>query len=1005
MQDVTVNYVNAATGAGGVWADPELFADWLNDGIVEADGQPLAIVDLFGRKVVDGWGITDTGQSWQFTGGGTIADTDVDGTYGTMSINGTNTFRLCYINPAVLSIRNVDIRVACLCPVPTGAEFEACTVYFRYNPTTSDYYQLRTVINTDATVTIAIFKSLLSVETLVVSPTVIPGLIHQADQELTMRCKIVGTSISIKVWRSGTAEPPQWQLTATDSNITNPGTVGVRSAIYTGNTNVKPVTFNYNSVRAINGMIDDLTHQQGSWSVTHHLDDGYPDSVTFISGVGTPELTAELGPAPVYQTGLPMQTAEYFSPYNELSPVFGLDRDVAAVTLDHGVVGTAGPERVRVFTGQMSDIPVKRGAATLAAVSATRLKLAKLVQPPSVNGIYQGANATWPISYALAACGVYGSPPPQSGCRYWAPQHGSIRAFIPGENLENTDMMVSVGNSTGSGLGPSRLGPIRVVDGPFVSALEYGVNAEFWQRGTRNPAIAAGVPLAAGADLCSATGKGKFEMWVRGDTVNVNSAPGGSGSVVILNQFYIDNVDGSGLEAWLNPATRKLHMFMKDGVNSGSIISDAVLPTDGAWHFIGWSWDIANKTGWVNIDGTVKTGTVASLVPILFPDTDDFAPASPRFVFTLPTAEVQVTAGVTPNTSSWLMDIPFTAQARVTTSVMELANVAETEPKEAWAYLASFAQAELASMRTDELDVFEYLGFGWWVRDAQQVVAEIYSTEFNAGTVDINIDPTKIRNEIAVSFDEVISVNSFVNVFSSQEPFKIPPGMSTLTVPLSKAAFELRGFAFTNIVAATVTQPMNVNSVSFNAASDGSSTYFASSSITAEVLEWDPGSVTILFNNNTGQALFTANDKSWPAITVAAKSQEGGQATVVDSNDLSISIRGERSLPINASAAQTRVNARRLARRLKMALRDPQPAAEELTLFGEARRQPGDLVQFQDPSLTKVSGLWRVQQVAHEYSVRDREIEYTNNVIVRPTRSICVVGTGRIGQTLVGPEE
>jgi hypothetical protein len=101
---------------------------------------------------------------------------------------------------------------------------------------------------------------------------------------------------------------------------------------------------------------------------------------------------------------------------------------------------------------------------------------------------------------------------------------------------------------------------------------------------------------------------------------------------------------------------------------------------------------------------------------------------------------------------------------------------------------------------------------------------------------------------------------------------------------------------------------------------------------------------------------------------------------------------------------QTRDNARRLARRLLMALRDPQPAAEALSLFGEARRQPGDLVSFEDPSMTQVSGRWRSQSVAHHWDVQQDSVEYTNEVIVRPTRDILIIGQGTIGDTLIGPE-
>jgi hypothetical protein len=1006
MQNVTVNYAAAASAAGGAWADPKLQVDWMQDGY---DVTPN-LMDSFNRNVTDAWGSTDTGQSW-INSGGTPAEFDVvydggatvSGGYGShtvVNVTGTYQTRHSVLNGPLVFVTRQVTKLAM--PVPTGDAIESLS-YYRYVDA-SNHYRAGVVIQVGGAVTIAIVRAVGGVET-VLANNIDIGLTYTGDPQVLVsedRMLANGT-LQARAYIDGTT-PPDWQVTVQDTvQIVTSGVPGLRTTVYPANTNVRPVIIKYVSYEVINGLPDDISAQLGSWTVDHHLDDGFPDAVTFISGVGTPELTANLGPPAAHLTSNVPQTArEYYSPYNETSPLWGRARDVPPVKLEAGVVGASGPERVAVFTGQMADIPVKRGDATLNAVSATRLKLAKLVQPPAVNGFYQGANATWPISYALAACGVYASPPPQAGCRLWAPQHGSVRSFLPATNYENTDMVVQVGAHLST---RSASDYIRVVEGPYVAAMEYGINSEWYQRAFRNPAVTTPINLAAGPDLISSTGKGKFEMWVRGDAVDRNYAPGGSGSIIVLQQFYIDNTNGSGLECWLSPVDRKMHMFMKDGTNSGSVVSDIAVPTDGTWHFLGWGWDVANKKVWVNIDGTVKNATIAALNPALLPTTDTFAASNPKMIFCLPTAEVQVTAGVTPDTSQWLMDIPFTPMAQVTKSVMDLANIAESSPVEAWAYIAAFAQAELASMRTDELDVFTYFGFGWWVKAAQQAVAETYSTEFNIGNVDINVDPTKIRNEIAVSFTEVTSVNAFVIVFSSTEPVTVLPGVSYVSLPLSLAAFELRGFTFTNIVAATTTQPMNVNSVSFNGAPDGTGLYYSADWVTATVFDWNPGEVIVKFTNTSQITLYTANDKNWPAITIAAKAQDSQQATITDVDATSILIRGERSLDVSTQSLQTRVNARRLARRLKMALREPQPAAEKLPLFGEARRQPGDLVQFEDPSMTKVSGLWRVQSVTHTHNSNGDEVNYTNDVIVRPTRDICVVGTGRIGQTLVGPRE
>ena len=43
-----------------------------------------------------------------------------------------------------------------------------------------------------------------------------------------VRFRVNGNSISVKVWTDGTAEPANWELTATDASITDPGVLQVK---------------------------------------------------------------------------------------------------------------------------------------------------------------------------------------------------------------------------------------------------------------------------------------------------------------------------------------------------------------------------------------------------------------------------------------------------------------------------------------------------------------------------------------------------------------------------------------------------------------------------------------------------------------------------------------------------------------------------------------------------------------------------------------------------------
>ena len=43
-----------------------------------------------------------------------------------------------------------------------------------------------------------------------------------------VRFRVQGSSVSVKVWTDGTAEPANWELTATDTSITSPGVLQLK---------------------------------------------------------------------------------------------------------------------------------------------------------------------------------------------------------------------------------------------------------------------------------------------------------------------------------------------------------------------------------------------------------------------------------------------------------------------------------------------------------------------------------------------------------------------------------------------------------------------------------------------------------------------------------------------------------------------------------------------------------------------------------------------------------
>ncbi len=1007
MQSASVNYLMAASGAGGVWAEPRLRADWLLDGYGSAaptvNASPALFRDDFDRNPdIDTWG-----PRWTLTGS-PASDFFTTGTQAVMSFSAAGTNRIA--EAVGMNLTDFDVTVNHSLSASGVGGTGNITADVRGRLVDSSNFVSLQLFRSASGITMRTRQKVAGTDT-TSSTVAVAGATNISS--VNLRLQGSGATLRAKAWPAGTQQPTAWTTTQTVTHISQ-GKVWLVAIVDSGIVVPLPTRSLFDDFRILSAAIDDLSSQASSWTVTHHLDDGFPDSATFIAGVGVPELTAsDLAPPPAHLTGTPMRVAEYYSPYNPDSPIYGLDRDVAAVQLDHGVITSAGPERIRVFTGQMSDIPVKGGKATLSAVSAARMAMKRLVQPPAFSHNSVGLNGSWPVSWALAQCGLYVSPPPRDGCRWWVPMHGSTRPFIPSTNVDlDNDATFWLARRWTATESNVSFRPTWVT-GPYLLGVDCETTATEVRRVTQQA-----VEFGDGDDMFSQAGNaGRLELWIRGDNADVNGSPAGSGVVHRLASLRMpsDSTSGTGFYLGVNN-DRKVFAYANDGAgHSSTLLSDDTLPTDGAWYFAGAAYDIAAKKLWVtNFAGTTKSSSVAAYVTSSLPATDTFDNNFPFWQSNIPTAEVHFTTGAQANVDdypTWLNAIPFTPDVVMTPSVLELLIVAETEPVEAWEFVSQYAQAELASMRADENDLFDYFGLGWWVRDAQQQVVDLFSTEVNAATPDINIDPTKILNTVRVSYGVVEIPGTRVPAYTLTQQLVIPPGTTVVEFPFRDPVVALSDSAINfltdaDIAAFGVDAYAQLDYVMLNSAADGTGTYATLGMVNIAKTDWHAGSALWTFTNNTVTTWYTANTSNVPTLQISGYPVTINQSWVADANDLSVALRGERALSVQGTAAiQTSVDARRLARDLKMALRKPVPIMDELSIFGEPRRQPGDLVQFDDPSITRASGLWRTQSVTHEYSVTDSEVSYVQRIIVRPTLPICIVGEGVVGESLVGPAE
>lgn len=756
--------------------------------------------------------------------------------------------------------------------------------------------------------------------------------------------------------------------------------------------------------------IDNLSDLAGRPIVVSQvLDDGMPSDVSLSVGKdATSSASMPVGGRTV--SGVPFSGPQYWSLDNTSSPLSGYDRDTAALTVAHGPVTAAGIERVTVFTGRMADVAVTGRSATLQAVSSTRLKMTKAVQPPGIWGDSAGLNATWPVVFALYQCGIYVSPPPRSGCRWWSPMHGSIKSMLPVNptRIVRAEFLSYYRLDAGAS-GSIATRPTFVTDNaPYVM----GCYAQLQTSQSRSIKVT-DINLEPGSDLISQAGNaGRVEFWVRGDAADTSTGPDIIlfGSISKLAGFEFDNVNGTYVAAGVG-TDRKVYVSVYDGAHTSTLKSSSAVPTDGAWYFVGAAWNVATNKLWVDFNGTVASSTPSPAMSTSgLPAADDWYTTISNFLSYLPVTEVHLTAGTQANPDNyvWVNDgtYAWTAGAVLRPSRLDLVGLAEPKPREAWELISQFAQAELAMTRTDELDRFCYLPLSYWVETAQQTVADTWSTSLNAdGDFSITRDPTKVRNEVTVTYSaSTIAALTSDIVYIGLTVITIPPGISTQTFPVAGIAWAAIA-TLTNLNATDVQTiggnvPYGLDFVCINSRSDGAGSYATTAQVSARVTAWTSDSVEVTFTNYTYSNWYVANGSTVgvPFIQLYGSFLAKSTVSVTVRDEVSVAARGVRGLTVDLPGIQDATTAAWAAETILTFVRVPRPVLKA-RLRADPRRQPGDLVTFTDPTNTGVSGQWRVMSVDTTINGADA----TQQVVATKAWPVAVWGQSNWGEALWGP--
>jgi hypothetical protein len=245
-------------------------------------------------------------------------------------------------------------------------------------------------------------------------------------------------------------------------------------------------------------------------------------------------------------------------------------------------------------------------------------------------------------------------------------------------------------------------------------------------------------------------------------------------------------------------------------------------------------------------------------------------------------------------------------------SLLELEALIEREPREAWEFIGSFAQAELAQMRVDENDKFNYLPMSYWAEDAQQTVVDNISTSLNAQDVDVDFDPSMIRNSVRVSYSQVTVSGVLRDELYSVDvmPITIPPGVTVFRFAFQDAAVFASPEDFTainDIYLSTNPPPSSLNYFTLSANGSGGVPYATTDQVTARLTAWNAGYAEVTFTNSDSTTWYFINNSGAPVFSF-----KGFAARVVDTANVigqepsSIARRGERALAVSLPTIQSR---------------------------------------------------------------------------------------------------
>jgi PKD repeat protein len=198
--------------------------------------------DTFTRTVTGGLGTAETGGPWTLSG--TASNFAVNGSAATIASPAAAN-RYAYLDG--VSSTDTEVRATIGFNRPTASSIYTGLIGRRVG---ADTYGARVVVNSAGAVSLHLTRS----TNTNMSAATVSGLTFNTGDRLQFRLQVTGTApttIRAKVWKVGTAEPANWQLSTTDSTATlqSAGGIGIYSYLSTTGTPT-PLTVSFDDLWA-----------------------------------------------------------------------------------------------------------------------------------------------------------------------------------------------------------------------------------------------------------------------------------------------------------------------------------------------------------------------------------------------------------------------------------------------------------------------------------------------------------------------------------------------------------------------------------------------------------------------------------------------------------------------------------------------------------------------------------------------------------------------------------